>query len=454
MGIVGLIISATGIVSGITNFGLGTSAVRNVAAANESGDIIKVSKVVKVFRRLVWITGTLGAIVTFILAPKLSQLTFGNNDYTLAFRWVSVTLLLNQLASGQNVLMQGMRKLKDLAKANLVGSFIGLFFSVPIYYFWGIKGIVPAIIISSILAFIIAWYFASKIKIKKVNVSRQETIDEGKGMLKLGFMLSLSGLITMASSYIIRIFISNTGGVADVGFYNAGFTIVNTYVGLVFTAMAADYYPRLSGIANDNIKAKLLINQQAEVAVLILGPILSVFLIFINFAVILLYSTEFSPVNGMIHWATLGLFFKAVSWSIGFILLAKGASKVFFWSELIANLYMLLFNVLGYRIFGLNGLGIAFTLGYVLVLIQVYLIARIKYEFDFLSGCYKVFSIQLALGLTCFIIIKAISAPWTYISGVPVFILSSIYSLRELDKRMGLKALLNERIRIFKLRRK
>jgi len=92
-------------------------------------------------------------------------------------------------------------------------------------------------------------------------------------MLKMGFMLSLSGLISTAASYIVRVFISNTGGVADVGLYSAGFAIISTYVGLVFTAMGTDYYPRLSVVAHDNVEARLLINQQAEVAILILAPI-------------------------------------------------------------------------------------------------------------------------------------------------------------------------------------
>jgi O-antigen/teichoic acid export membrane protein len=158
-------------------------------------------------------------------------------------------------------------------------------------------------------------------------------------MLQMGFMISLSGLLAVGASYIVRIFISRTGGVEQVGLYNAGFAIINTYVGLVFTAMATDYYPRLSAVAHDNRLCKQTINQQAEIAILILAPILVVFLTFINWVVILLYSRQFIAVNGMIYWAALGMFFKAASWSIAFIFLAKGSSKLFFWNELIANIY-------------------------------------------------------------------------------------------------------------------
>ncbi len=439
MGIAGLLTSTTGLVSGLTSFGLGTSAIRDVAAANEGGNPDRISVVVMVFRRLVWITGILGALVTLILSTWLSQFTFGNRNYTLLFIWLSVTLIFNQLTNGQNVLLQGMRKLQYLAKANMAGSVTGLLVSVPIYYFWRIDGIVPSIILSSFFSLVIAWYFSSKIKISKIKVSRQETFLEGKGMLKMGFMLSLSGLISTAASYIVRVFISNTGGVADVGLYSAGFAIISTYVGLVFTAMGTDYYPRLSVVAHDNVEARLLINQQAEVAILILAPILSLFLIFINWVVILLYSTKFTPINEMIHWAALGMYFKAASWSIGFIFLAKGASNTFFWSELAANSYLLLFNILGYKYFGLNGMGISFLLSYILVYLQVYLIASIKYQFSITKEFHKVFVLQLILGILCFIIIKFIPTPWSYIWGTPFICFSIWFSFRELDKRIELR---------------
>lgn len=116
MGIVGLLTSTTGLVGALTNFGLGTSAVKNISEANSLGDENRILSVISVMRRLVWITGALGSIVTLIFSAWLSEITFGNKDYTFAFIWLSITLLLNQLSSGQLVLLQGLRKIKQLVK--------------------------------------------------------------------------------------------------------------------------------------------------------------------------------------------------------------------------------------------------------------------------------------------------------------------------------------------------
>ncbi|MGV8947018.1 MAG: O-antigen translocase [Lutibacter sp.] len=442
MGIAGLLTSSLGLIGGLTNFGLGISAVKNIAEAHGTGNETRIATIIIVLRRLVWITGTLGLLITLLLSPWLSQLTFGNGEYTLAFVWISITLLFNQLSSGQMVLLQGMRKIQYLAKANLYGSFLGLVITVPLYYKWGIDGIVPGIIITSLISLLLSWYFSSKIEIKSISVSKVRTLAESKSMITMGFMISMSGLINIGASYLVRIFISRQGGVADVGLYNAGFAIISTYVGLIFTAMATDYYPRLSAVAYNNKLSKEAINQQAEIAILILAPILIIFLVFINWAVIILYSKQFIAINSMIYWAALGMFFKAASWAVAFLFLAKGASKLFFWNELITNIYLLGLNLFGYYYWGLTGLGISFLASYFIYLLQVFIIAKLKFDFAFDRAFLKIFGIQLSLAVCSFLAVKFIRQPYPYFIGVVLIIISSWYSYKELDKRLGIKSII------------
>lgn len=447
MGIMGLLTSTTGLLTSITNFGLGTSAVKNIAEAHASNNQIQIAKTTTIFKRLVWITGLFGLMLTLVLSPWLSQLTFGNEEYTFAFAWLSVTLLFQQLSSGQLVILQGTRQLKSLAKANVLGSALGLIVTLPLYYFYRIDGIVTGIIGSSIVTMLLSWYFSSKIRNERVTVNWEETISQGRDMLRMGFLISLSGLMTVTVSYLVRVYISHAGGVEQVGLYNAGFAIINTYVGLIFSAMATDYYPRLSAVSTDNAKCRTTINQQAEIAILILAPILIVFLVFINWVIVLLYSKQFLAVSGMIYWAVLGMFFKAATWAIGFILLAKGKSKIFFISELISNSYMLVFNVLGYHLMGLTGLGVSFLISYLFALIQIFFIARIKFEFHFESQFQKLFVLQFFLALLVFLTITYFEKPTSYFIGIVLITASSWISIKELNKRIGLVNLFQSKIK-------
>jgi O-antigen/teichoic acid export membrane protein len=448
MGVSGLLLNTTGMIQSLTNFGLSTSAVKDIAQANESKNNARIAIVVQVLKRLVYFTGLTGMLLTFILAPILSDLTFGNDEYSIAFRWLSVTLLFNQLASGQNVLLQGTRKLAYLAKSNMLGSFLGLFISLPLYFFYGIDGIVPAIIGTSLLTFCISFYFASKINFERPHITFSETKKEGKAMLKLGFVLSLSGLMTSIAAYIVSIYISSKGGVEEVGLYNAGFTIVGTYVGLVFTAMITDYYPRLSGIVSCSKKSISLINQQSIIAILILGPILVFFIVFIKYIVIVLLTEKFISVISFVHWAALGVYFKAISWALAIYILAKGVAKLYFINALIFNIYMLVFNIIGYYFGGLSGLGITFLVGYGLYSFQVFLIVKIKYGFKFSREFTKIFSIQLMFGISCFLTITFLPQPYAYCIGCVLIIITSWFSIKELDQKLGIREILLKKYNI------
>lgn len=443
IGVLGLITATTALIASIVNFGLDTIAVNYIAEAYGTQNLTRISIIVSVFRRIIWIIGFLGFASTFILAPWLSQINFGNNEYTWAFLWISITLLINQLSAGHAILLQGTRQVKYLAKAGLIGSLVGLLTTIPLYYLLGINGIVPAIILTTFLTWVINWHFSAKINIKPSIVSLRYTIVEGKRMLKMGFLISLSGMITLGTSYIIRIYISKSGGVEQVGLYNAGFTILNTYVGLIFTAMATDYYPRLSAVAKSNERCKDVINHQAEIALLIIAPIILTSIVFVNSVLILLYSELFIQLKGMILYASLGLLFKAITWAIGFIFLAKRESKVFFVSEVISNAFLLLLSILGYKYFGLTGLGMSFLMSYIFSLFQVYLIAKVKYGFTFSNSFLKIFIVQLLLAISCFLVVKLFEGFFSYIYGSLFIISSSYFTFRELDKRLDISDILS-----------
>jgi len=91
---------------------------------------------------------------------------------------------------------------------------------------------------------------------------------------------------------------------------------------------------------------------------------------------------------------------------------------------------------------GLEGLGISFLVGYILYLIQVWILTKIKYGFSFQFSFVKISILQLSLGATAFLIMRLLPNPWTYISGSIFILISSLYSYRELEKRIGLKEIL------------
>lgn len=446
VGIMGLYQSGLQLVQQISSMGLSQSAVRDVSEANGSNDIQRIAKTVTVVRKLVWITGLLGLIIVACCSPFLSKMSFGNYDYTIPFIILSVTLLLDQLSAGQRVVLQGMRRLKDLAKCTAFGVTFGLITSVPLYYWLGIDGIVPTLILNSACSLALSWIYSRKIKIEKVQVTPKQTLEQGKQMLVMGVSMSLSGIFTTIVAYVLRSFIQGIGGVEMVGLYQAGFVIMTTYVGMVMNAIATDYYPRLAAINKDNNKCREIVSQQGEIGTMILAPMLICCLVFMPFVLQLLYSDKFLAASEYISWACLGMMLRLAAWVISFLYVAKAESKLFIILELVANFTYLIFSLVGYKICELTGLGIAFAFQYVVYFFIVYLIARKRYDFRFTSNFIRCYSIQLLLVVACLAIVWIFSDWMKYTLGCIVIAISCILGIKGLNQRMNLLSFVKNKI--------
>ena len=452
MGISGLLGSTVGLIGAATNLGLSTSAVRDVSQSYAAGDKYRFSRTVSIFRRLVWGTGLLGLLVCLILSPLWSNLTFGNYDYTWSFALLSITLLLSQISSGQGVVLQGSRNFKMMAKSGIIGSVIGLFTSIPLYYFWGYEGIVPAMLLSSITGLMLTTFYARKVKTDKVDLSTKEVLREGKTMINLGFLISIQAFLNILCAYLVRIYIGRTGSIEDVGLYNSGFSVINTYVGMVFAAMGTEYYPRLSSYCNDEKKFVNAINQQMELSFLLLAPLIAAFLVLGELAIIVLYSTKFLGVTLMIAFGVLGIFLKAPGWCLGFAFLAKGESKTFFINELCFEIYALLFNIIFYHLWGLNGLGLSFIFNYIIYFIQCTIVCHKRYNYSIDITVLRFFSPQFIISLLILFIVIFLPHTYKYTLGIPLFMLSLYLSYRELQKRFDITAYIHSKINNFRKR--
>ena len=446
VGVQGLYQSAIDLVKQATSLGISQSAVRDVAEANGTGDNKRISRTVTVLRKIVWFTGLLGLVAVMAFSPLLSQASFGNNEYILPFIILSVILLLDQLSAGQKVVLQGMRRLKDLAKATAIGVTVSLVVSLPLYYLWGVKGIVPAMILTAVVTLLVSWFYSRRVKIESLKVTPKEVVSEGKNMMVMGVSMSLSGVLSMGVGYIIRSLIRKWGGIDDVGLFQAGFVIINSYVGLVFNAIATDYYPRLASVNKDDEKCRDVVSKQGEISVCLLAPLLSICIILMPVVISILYSEQFLPADGFIKWACLGMIFRLAAWLVSYMFVAKAESKLFIINELIGNINYLWISLIGYRIGGLTGAGIAFAIISFIYFWQVYLIAHRRYRFFFSRDFIKSYLLQLILVVSCLFVVLYAPGVFKYIIGSVLAVMSIFFALKGLEERVGLKAFIQSKL--------
>ncbi|MCB4808897.1 oligosaccharide flippase family protein [Tamlana sp. 62-3] len=447
IGILGALNAVINLISGISKIGLDTSAVKDIAYANKEGDTNKVNGIIFTLKRILWFTGLLGALTTIFLSGFLSDLTFGNANYVFSFFWLSIAVLFNQLTVGNLAVFQGLRRLRELAFSNLIASIASVIIVVPCYYFFQLKGIVPSIILVSLVTFIISAYFSRFTRLKLPKQSYLKTFAKGKAMIKLGAVLSINSLISLVVAYVMQVYITTVGGLTQVGFYNAAIVIVNSYVGIVFNAMSKDYFPRLSETINNKKLIEEKVSQQALIAILFLAPIVIFFIAFAQIIIRLLYSKEFLPIVAFVSLALLGTLFKALSWSKGYVIIAKGDSKVFIKTAIGFNTLLLILNIYGYNFYGLFGLGVSFVVYYIIHYIIISLVLKYRYHITFNKEVIIIFSQSFVLSGVAYLSTFIGNPVLKFLVLIIILLVSIGVSVYHLDKKLNLIALLKNKIK-------
>lgn len=368
VGLMGVYSAITSMVGSFSGMGINSSGVRQIAAAHGTGDQDRIARTVKTLRRTVWLTGLLGMMVMILGCGLFSQFSFGSRDHSLSIAMLSVTILLTSIAVGQSCILQGTRRIGELAMVSVIGALNGTAISIPCFYFWQQKGIVPSLILASLAALATSWWFARRVPIKSLTMSWRESSAEGILLLHFGAPLMLAALVTTLSGYLIRMVLIRKVGVDGVGIWQAAFGLSGILVNFVLSAMGSDYYPRLSAVAGNDRQISEEVNAQTEIALLLAVPGLAATIIFAPFAITVFYSGKFNDAVDILRWSVYGIFGRVISWPLGYVLLAKGMGKTFLCTETLANAFHVLAIWLCTRLWGLPGTGIAFLLLYLVVL--------------------------------------------------------------------------------------
>ena len=416
----------------IAGMGVNSSGVRQIAEAAGTGDAQRLARTATTLRRVAFCSGTIGALMLLALSKPISWLTFKDYSHTGSVALLALAVFFADVSQGQAALVQGMRRISDLARMSVLGAFYGTLFSIPIIYFFHEKGVAPTLVCVAAAGILTSWWYARKIKIERVAMSMREAREETAALLKLGVVFMTTGLMMPGAGYLVSIMVLRKFDLAAAGCYQAAAVLGGTYVGFITQAMGADFYPRLTAVARDDKECNRLVNEQAEVGLLLAGPGVIATLTFAPLVIWIFYSSSFGPAVEILRWICLGMMLRVASWPMAFILIAKGERKLYFWTELLANGLFVFLVWAGLTVFGLKGSGMAFFGLYAAYGTGIYLIVRRLSGFRW-SGANLRLAAWFAPGLTA-VFVSGYFLPQiaTVIFGATLTLLTGVYSLKTL----------------------
>lgn len=440
VGIIGLYQSVIDTVRSATDLGLSFSSVRDMSSAAASGDRIRMARTAKVLRRWILFTSVFGAAFTLVFSRQISRLAFQDTKHVFAICLLSVCVLMSSLSAGQRALLQGMRRIGDMAKASVIGSGLSCVVAVALYYFFGQKGIIPAFLATGLIMLLCSSWYALRLKFGHVSLTIRETLLHGRGMVTLGCYSMAVGLVSSLFALLIRSLIEQWSDLSTVGLFQSSNSIAATALSSIFAAMAADYYPRLCSVGSDKLRMSRYVNEQMRVAMLLSAPVLVLMLVLAPWILRIFCSGEFVQARDLLRWQLLGCFLKVLNWPLGYVPLSKGKGLVFMLTELLWHALYLGLSCLLWPLDGLEGIGMAYLGAHLLYTVVMLFVVRKMCDF-------RLSSYNLVLGLvTGLLTLLAFLLPltglrlcWQYLLSGLILAVTGAVSLRELNRIWPLK---------------
>lgn len=431
-GLLGLYASVADLAVSIAGLGIVNSGVRQIAESVGSGDEERIARTVVVLRRTAVVLGLLGAVLLAAASSQVSTFTFGSDRYAGGIALLGLAVFFRLLADGRNALIQGLRRIADLAGMQVSGALLGTIAGVATVYVLREDGVVLSLVLAAAMASAAAWWYSRRVEIRPAAMTVAQVREEASALLRLGFAFMVSAVLVMGTAYAVRAMLLHTAGLEAAGFYQAAWTLGGLYVGIILQAMAADFYPRLTAVARDHARCNQLVNEQAQVSLLLAGPGVIATITFSPLVVWLFYSAEFGEAVDVLRWVCLGMTLRVISWPMGFIILARNERKLFLGSEIAWTAVHLGLAWVCIETVGLDGAGIAFFGSYVFHVAMIYWLVRALTGFRWSAE-------NTRLGLAFLLVIAAIFGgfyvlppPWATVFGSAALLGSGLYSLRVL----------------------
>lgn len=436
-----------------TNFGLGISSVRRLAELHERGERRAVEQYVKLIRSWTLITALLGFVACLVLAPVLSRRMLGDYHSTKGFLLLSPTVFLLTMLGGELAILKGLHELRRMAGVSVLVGLVTTLSTVAIYALMGLHGVLPVLLTTSAVTFLLNLRATTRLYPYRVGLRSMHLLRRGTHLVRLGAAFTLAGLVGAGADFAIASFISQSASPHAVGLYGAGFTLIVSYARIVFVAMDADYYPRLSAAGEDVRRRNVIINRQIDVLVLLMAPFLILFSLFLPLVVRIIYTEEYLIVVSMAVYAMSYMFFKAVYTPVAYLPLARGDSMTYFLMETAYYVVFVLAVTAGYALKGLSGAGIGLSVANLFDLLALTTVYGLRYGFRFevpvLRRCLLHF-VLLLMGLGCALVPDA---ALKFGLGIPVAMASVALSWRFLGRETDIIVRLRHFVRTKILRR-
>lgn len=373
VGLLGILTSAANFGVILFSLGMNTSGVQATAAA--FADEVKFLRVKSALLIGSSWLGGLGGLIVVVLGLTIGGLFMPGDADPAVMVSLGVALAAMVIFGAQLALLNGMGRVKSLAICNTFGALVGTAATVTALQVSGQAGVIAALAAAPVATLFCSTWFVLRVSKSPSRPTFSEWRPELRGLLTLGGVVMFGLFLTSGTQLAIRVWLEQGQGLTAAGYFQAAWTITSMYLGFVLTALAVEYYPRISAQIEDLVTLNKSVDAQVRIALLLGGPVLLWMIVFAPFVLHLLYAADFQTATGILRLQLFGDILKIVGWAVAFLLLARKARGAFFIGELTFNVCYLAIGLPIASQGGLEGLGLAYVGAYALYVVVVLILA-------------------------------------------------------------------------------
>jgi PST family polysaccharide transporter len=430
VGFIGLLQSLVATGSAIAGLGIANSAVRQLAESANDRHALAANRLALCSMTL--FLAVVGGGAFWILRVPLARDVLSHGSASRTVGWLGLAVALTLLSNAQVGLLNGLRRIGDMARVNVFGAALGTTLGIGALALWRSDGIVAYVVSAPFAVLMVGALVLHRGTHKMAGrVRLSDVMRCSIPMIRLGFSFMIASLCITAAFLSVRAIVNRSLGAIALGHFSAAWMISMTYIGFVLQAMGTDYYPRLTAAIQDRDLVNRMVNEQSEIALLLAGPVLLAAQAGAPWLIHLLYSNKFDAAVEVLRWQIMGDVLKIASWPLAYIILSSGRGRVFVITECLGVTVYTAFVWLGIRPLGLVSTGIGFLAMYAVYLPAVYLLARRWTNFRWarrtFSAGLAIFAAVVTTGLL------GLSSEWLGLSaGLPLAAIFAAYALLRL----------------------
>lgn len=404
IGLFGIYQTALDMLGTVAQMGIGVSATRRIAAADTP---TARSRAVAVARAWGWRLALLGLLLTLLVSPWLSLWSFDSVTNADLFMVLGIGVALMVAMSTMSAILQGMGSYGAVAKGTVVGSVGGLVVTIPLLLCLGNAGIVPSVVAFTLATALGMWWMTRRdcairaLPPLPASLTRADITSDGSGLLRLGWWVTLAYAAASLASYALLSYINRVADTTQVGYFQAGYTLLVRYSSFILGALAVEYFPRISAVHRSTRRLSIYASHEMSLLMLVFVPVSAAFIAAGPLIVKLLYTDGFEVVLPYIYTGAAGALLRCWCISLSYVILAKGDGPRYLLTECVSAAVFLCAGLIFYRLYGLDGMGVAYVVSYVSDSLMLWIITRRGYGLRLSGAAVRLSAAAFAIVAIC-----------------------------------------------------